>query len=891
MQIWKFLFPINTDYFQKNSNFVQRYLYTVKKIPILFILILQFWTLGATGYYTKNIGLENGISQSAVTSVVYDGRGGLWIGTRFGLNEYRNGELRTFLDDGTGRIEGNYVYFLFTDSRGQLWTSTDKGLFRYDVSRDSFVKISESQATCALEDENGIWFGGHFGPLYLSFTDGSISGGDSDVYTDYQTLFTYNGELYTLDKREGPVRNNDGNKLLIPELEGSLIMASALDGSTLYISILGYGLVAYDLSSESLLFRIPKGNGMPDEPLLALTIADGVLWMGFDGSGVQLMDLKNHSISQLGDSPQEVSGHIPPSVTALYRDPHDNMWIGSVRSGLVGLKPSPIKTFSLTEVDPNAENVIISVLSSSDGNVYLGTDGSGVCRYSPSRGLEFAPGQAGLKVTSIVDFDQNTLILATYNRGFFLMDRSTMRLRPFTLVDRRTNAEECFNSNSPTINTLPDGRILLLAVNTYLFDKRTWRFQAIPNETDGYGSELIVIGSAGSGTSYAYSSEGLYTIDLNDPAIRIIYHSGVETGNVNTAVYYGGLIWFGTNYGLFTFDPRTSQVTKVKTSLFSRVSRLETNGADNLWIAADNTLFLSRNGLIEMTGENRGVPANEILSSARTPDGTVYLGGTAGLLEIGADCYFSLDKEKQVELRDEEQSSIRLPHDYSSLTLSFYLSGADPFERVMYRYALSGTTSLTIETFEDIFSLPALKPGRYILNVSYLKSDGSWSTPGKMSEIRVMQPWYRSNSALIIYLVISLLAVAFLIERVSRRRIRELEAQLRERDSIFTGKVEAYIAEHLSDSQLSVADIADHMAMSRSTLYYKMSTSYGKGVAEVIDEMRMRKAEELLTGTSLSVLEISEKAGYSTPRYFSTRFKSLHDGVTPLRFRQLRSKM
>jgi AraC-like DNA-binding protein len=891
MQIWKFLFPINADYFQKNSNFVQRYLYTVKKIPILFILILQFWTLGATGYYTKNIGLENGISQSAVTSVVYDGRGGLWIGTRFGLNEYRNGELRTFLDDGTGRIEGNYVYFLFTDSRGQLWTSTDKGLFRYDVSRDSFVKISESQATCALEDENGIWFGGHFGPLYLSFTDGSISGGDSDVYTDYQTLFTYNGELYTLDKREGPVRNNDGKKLLIPELEGSLIMASALDGSTLYISILGYGLVAYDLSSESLLFRIPKGNGMPDEPLLALTIADGVLWMGFDGSGVQLMDLKNHSISQLGDSPQEVSGHIPPSVTALYRDPHDNMWIGSVRSGLVGLKPSPIKTFSLTEVDPNAENVIISVLSSSDGNVYLGTDGSGVCRYSPSRGLEFAPGQAGLKVTSIVDFDQNTLILATYNRGFFLMDRSTMRLRPFTLVDRRTNAEECFNSNSPTINTLPDGRILLLAVNTYLFDKRTWRFQAIPNETDGYGSELIVIGSAGSGTSYAYSSEGLYTIDLNDPAIRIIYHSGVETGNVNTAVYYGGLIWFGTNYGLFTFDPRTSQVTKVKTSLFSRVSRLETNGADNLWIAADNTLFLSRNGLIEMTGENRGVPANEILSSARTPDGTVYLGGTAGLLEIGADCYFSLDKEKQVELRDEEQSSIRLPHDYSSLTLSFYLSGADPFERVMYRYALSGTTSLTIETFEDIFSLPALKPGRYILNVSYLKSDGSWSTPGKMSEIRVMQPWYRSNSALIIYLVISLLAVAFLIERVSRRRIRELEAQLRERDSIFTGKVEAYIAEHLSDSQLSVADIADHMAMSRSTLYYKMSTSYGKGVAEVIDEMRMRKAEELLTGTSLSVLEISEKAGYSTPRYFSTRFKSLHDGVTPLRFRQLRSKM
>lgn len=892
MQIWKILFPNNTDYFQKKSIFVQRYLYTVKKIPILFILILQFWTLGAKSYYTKNIGLENGISQSAVTSVVYDGRGGLWIGTRFGLNEYRNGKLRTFLDDGTGKIEGNYVYFLFTDSRGQLWTSTDKGIFRYDVSGDSFIKISDSQATCALEDENGIWFGGHFGPLYLSYNDGSLSGGESDAYTDYQALFNYKGELYTLDKREGPVRRTDGKKLYIPGLEGRLIMASALDGNTLYVSILGYGLVAYDLSLESELFSMPKGrNGMPDEPLLALAIADGSLWMGFDGSGVQLMDLKTHHITRLGDSPQEVSGHIPPSVTSLYPDPHENIWIGSVRSGLVGLKPSPIKTFSMTEIDPNAENVIISVLASSDGNIYLGTDGSGVCRYRPSEGLEFAPDQAGLKVTSIMDFDRNTLILATYNRGFFLMDRRTMRLRPFTLVDKRTNAEECFNSNSPTIKSLPDGRILLLAVNTYLFDPKTWRFQAIPNETNGYGSELIVIGSAGNGTSYAYSSEGLFTIDLNTPAIRIIYHSEMERGNVNTAVYYGGLIWFGTNYGLFSFDPRTSQITKVQTSLFSRVSRLETNGADNLWIAADNSLFLSRNGLIEMTGENRGVPANEILSSARSSDGTVYLGGTAGLLEIGADCYFSLDKEKSVELRDGSQNSITLPHDYSLLSLSFFLSGADPFERVMYQYSLSGSSSLRVETYEDVFFLPALKPGRYTLNVSYLKSDGSWSRPKKMSSIRVLQPWYNSIAAIVVYIAILVSLIAFLIERMSRRKIRELEAQLRERDSIFTGKVEAYISDHLSDTQLSVTDIADHMAMSRSTLYYKMNASYGKGVAEVIDEMRMKKAEELLTNTSLSVLEISEKAGYSTPRYFSTRFKSLHDGLTPLRFRQLRSKM
>ncbi|MBQ9411057.1 MAG: helix-turn-helix transcriptional regulator [Bacteroidales bacterium] len=83
-----------------------------------------------------------------------------------------------------------------------------------------------------------------------------------------------------------------------------------------------------------------------------------------------------------------------------------------------------------------------------------------------------------------------------------------------------------------------------------------------------------------------------------------------------------------------------------------------------------------------------------------------------------------------------------------------------------------------------------------------------------------------------------------------------------------------------------MGDIAAHMAMSRATLYYKMNASFGKGVAEVIEEKRMAMAEQLLCSTSFSVLEISEKVGYSSSRYFSTRFKLLHSGQTPLKYRK-----
>ena len=76
--------------------------------------------------------------------------------------------------------------------------------------------------------------------------------------------------------------------------------------------------------------------------------------------------------------------------------------------------------------------------------------------------------------------------------------------------------------------------------------------------------------------------------------------------------------------------------------------------------------------------------------------------------------------------------------------------------------------------------------------------------------------------------------------------------------------------------------------LKRSSAYYKVNSAFGKGVAELIEEKRMSKAEELLSTTPLSVLEISEKVGYSTSRYFSTRFKQLHDGMTPLKYRQSR---
>ncbi|MBQ9411058.1 MAG: hypothetical protein IJU21_05565 [Bacteroidales bacterium] len=149
-----------------------------------------------------------------------------------------------------------------------------------------------------------------------------------------------------------------------------------------------------------------------------------------------------------------------------------------------------------------------------------------------------------------------------------------------------------------------------------------------------------------------------------------------------------------------------------------------------------------------------------------------------------------IPESRQVELRDPSLASIKLPHNYSSLELSVYLAGADPFERVLYRYIVTGATELTSESFEQSLSLPALKPGHYRLRVSYLKSDGVWSVPQDISRIRIMPPWYASVPMLAVYVIMFLSIAVFTVDRLSKRRIRALEQELRARDSVFTSKVE-----------------------------------------------------------------------------------------------------
>ena len=89
-----------------------------------------------------------------------------------------------------------------------------------------------------------------------------------------------------------------------------------------------------------------------------------------------------------------------------------------------------------------------------------------------------------------------------------------------------------------------------------------------------------------------------------------------------------------------------------------------------------------------------------------------------------------------------------------------------------------------------------------------------------------------------------------------------------------------YIETHLSDSDITVDDMALAVAVSRSGLTRKMKSLMGVTPAEFLRETRLTRASTLLATTSRPIKEIAVVCGFSDMNYFGKCFKSSR-GLTP----------
>ena len=99
-------------------------------------------------------------------------------------------------------------------------------------------------------------------------------------------------------------------------------------------------------------------------------------------------------------------------------------------------------------------------------------------------------------------------------------------------------------------------------------------------------------------------------------------------------------------------------------------------------------------------------------------------------------------------------------------------------------------------------------------------------------------------------------------------------------------KAKAFIAEHYADSNLTLHDVAAHVALSNNHFCTVFSQeSGGVTFTEYLTSTRISRAKDLLITTAMRTSEIAYAVGYNDPHYFSYLFKK-NTGLSPRDFRK-----
>lgn len=105
-------------------------------------------------------------------------------------------------------------------------------------------------------------------------------------------------------------------------------------------------------------------------------------------------------------------------------------------------------------------------------------------------------------------------------------------------------------------------------------------------------------------------------------------------------------------------------------------------------------------------------------------------------------------------------------------------------------------------------------------------------------------------------------------------------------DRQFLNDITAYIEQHISDQNITMALIGDSVHMSHSTLYRKIKALTGLSGNEFIRKIRLRHCIHLMIHEHRNISEAAYESGFNNIPYFRNCFKEEY-GMTPTEYLRL----
>ena len=926
------------------------------RILILIILsVLTFLNLSGNNvpYSYTQLSLDKGLSQASVQAILMDSRGNLWIGTRNGLNLYAQQKMNNYfhIPEDRNSIPDNQIIHLAEDAMGNIWVSTPQGLALYNKEKNAFDIFTRGRVQSSLCIEGGILFGGDNTIYFYNYQTGQLENlthlqpeGPKTLPIQYRVekmIPMEKGKIMVATRRKGIFIYHIETGLFEPYItdhpNALLIAICRTSDHRVFVSFYAKGVHYYNSQGKKLGSYTTENSPLNNNYVMDLIEHKGKVWLGTDGGGINLIDLKNGEFSFLNHITGNNSSLPTNSIIRLYKDYNDNLWIGSVRGGAITIKESYIRTYQdviLNQPTGLTERAVTSLYEEEDGRLWIGTDGGGINLYHPKTDkFIHYPNTYGDKVISITNLSNEELLISIYTKGLFVFNKRTGTYKRFLVVDEFINRRTCFNGYVTLVNEVPNDKIYIIGYGGWIYHIKDKKFTPL-KLPEKYGEKISPLQMAYSDDEFSLLRQGnvIFMADAQTDSIHVLAEAPINERI--TAMTYDKkrrTIWIGTNKGLNYYHRDEKEYKHFFTGLFNTVSHLTLDNQNRLWISAQNKLFsysIPDDKFISWNQSDGYLP-NEIQSKYHTTRNKdfIYLGGSEGLVKI-ATILPNLQTEKpQIYLSDiyyNGKSAIKqivnglfeVPWDYHSLMLTFGVKSEDIFQKYLLKYILrSSSGEHTFESYEPQLNLSSLSPDNYEILVSCYTKDGRESEAIPLLTLIVSPPWYKNTwfiGILIFVFIGTTIGIGLWTYRKKTRQMKgdvgeflqtilqsldkpeSIETEtpkpiLNEVDQAFLNKMNKLIHDNLSNDELSAKFLTDQLAMSRASLYNKVKALTGMGVNDYINRIRIERSVYLLTNTDMSINEISYEVGFSYPRYFSTSFKQVK-GMTPTRFKEENKK-
>lgn len=751
---------------------------------ILFCFVLKAWSMPNENnhirppfYYYKQLGINEGLSQSRVQCILNDHKGYLWIGTRLGLNRYDRDVLTRYPDNPfhDTPLSGE-ILFIMEDALLNLWVGTSKGLCRYDRAHDSFIPVVYKNrnpvALSFLTLDEGILFSGSDALYLYEYESKSLSPILQEAYPcpkiPHGQLLRYDEEQILLNAGQGIYIYDQVKKTLSKAafLSENHYTAFFMDSQKrLWVSSFGTGLSCYSNGTLLKHFRTTD-SPLTYDVIYDIIEKDNKLWVATDGGGINIISLSDFEFTSIQHI-QDDLGSLPlNSFYSLYKDPSENIWLGSIRGGVIGIREVYARSFGNVPFgNPYglSNQSINSFFQDSDGRIWIGTDGGGINRFDPETGrFMHYPATRYEKIVSIIEYSPDELMYFSYNKGIYIFNKKTGRTKPFVLVDPVTNDKNCINGISVNILRVADDKILFSGLNLFLYDIRRKTFSIAVSEEE-YFLENSPLFIANKGTkTYLSNHIGISEYDSSTEQFTIIYKS---SSSVNDACMdRRGVFWLATTEGVVCYNPQTREKKRIETELFKEATSIITDDKERIWIGTRHELFVysTLTEKFAMMGETDGVLPNEYIFHAMLTDksGNILIGGAAGMTIIDSNVSFNTGSQQTIELLDvllngaplsihehkqDETETIKVPWDFSSLQMKVLLKEKDVFRKNKFRFRIKGLDRNHLTLSSNSLNINYLPIGKYTIYTSYYAQGKGWSKEQEMLIVEVYPPWWKST--------------------------------------------------------------------------------------------------------------------------------------------------